>query len=370
MRWRLVCDDAASHSYGLAADDALAGRVGAGDSESTLRLYSYQPCALVGRFQTLDNELDRQACASRDMPVNRRPTGGGAIVMGPDQLGVALTVPAQGTDAYASARSLMAHFAQGLVAGLSHLGVNAGFRGKNDLEVQGKKIAGLGVYRHENDGMLFHASVLLDLDVAMMLQVLKTPFEKITDKEIATVGARTSTVRKEAGAPIEFDELRRAIARGFAHSFKVQLDPGSFTPAELEDITTLELDKYLQPEWVDQRIEVPDSFGEAKRKTPGGLLEVRVTQAGRAMKAVFIGGDFFAPEGAIADLEARLRWHSTSPRKIRATLDEVYERWDQALESLPCEVLHEVILEASELALHQGATKQMSMYGCFVDPRG
>ncbi|MEK7327092.1 MAG: lipoate--protein ligase family protein, partial [Chloroflexota bacterium] len=61
--WRLITDDGVSASFGLAADDCLAGRVGAGESEPTLRLYTYRShCALVGRFQNLDNEVYREYC--------------------------------------------------------------------------------------------------------------------------------------------------------------------------------------------------------------------------------------------------------------------------------------------------------------------
>ncbi|HUJ76759.1 MAG TPA: lipoate--protein ligase family protein, partial [bacterium] len=194
--WRLVVEDAVDDAYGLAADDALTGRVGRGLSGPLLRLYTYRPCALVGRFQTLENEVRLDRCALRGMAVNRRPTGGGAIVMGPDQLGVALMLPGGGSDVYAQARELMVRFSGGICRALADLGVEATFRGKNDIEVGGKKIAGLGIYRHPEGGLLFHASLLVGLDVPLMLDVLCSPFEKITDKEIATVAARTSTVRR------------------------------------------------------------------------------------------------------------------------------------------------------------------------------
>ena len=48
------------------------------------------------------------------------------------------------------------------------MGIAASFRGKNDLEVAGRKIAGLGIHRDASGGLLFHASLLLDLDVALM----------------------------------------------------------------------------------------------------------------------------------------------------------------------------------------------------------
>src|SRR6266496_4235709 len=223
MNWRLITDDSVSASFGLAADEALAQRVGLNLSQPTLRLYTYQSyCALVGRFQNVENEIT----------INRRPTGGGAIIMGADQLGVALTIPGRGDDslrltaqgdAYSHARELMSDFSNGLVCGLNQLGVEARFRRKNDIEVNGKKLVGLGVYRAPSGGLLFHASMLVDLDIALMLRVLNTPFEKLSDKEIDTVAARITTVRRETESKITLDAVRRVIADGFVSAFNVNL---------------------------------------------------------------------------------------------------------------------------------------------------
>ena len=295
--------------YGLAMDEVQAQRVGQGKSPPTLRLYTYAPCALVGRFQCLESELRLDACRRLGIPVNRRPTGGGAIVMGPDQLGVALTLPGAAEDGHRRARELMADFSAGVVAGMAHLGVAARFRGKNDVEIDGKKLAGLGVYRDPSGGLLYHASILVDLDVAYMLSVLSTPFEKITDKAIATVEQRVSTMRREAPEPIGMRDALEAVAAGFAEVFGVQLALDAYTLTEQNDASELRAMRYDTEEWVSQRIATPDHSGLAKRKTAGGLLEVRVTTVGPTIKAVLIGGDFFASDRAVADLEGALRWH-------------------------------------------------------------
>jgi len=110
MDWRLITDDGVSASFGLAADDALTQRVGSNLSQPTLRLYTYQSyCALVGRFQNVENEIRVGYCRENGIAINRRPTGGGAIIMGADQLGVALTIPGHGDDSYSHARELMSY---------------------------------------------------------------------------------------------------------------------------------------------------------------------------------------------------------------------------------------------------------------------
>ena len=118
MEWRLITDDNVSDSFGLAADDTLAQRVGIGECRPTLRLYTYRSdCALVGRFQTVDHEIHVDYCHTHSIPINRRPTGGGAIIMGAGQLGVALMIPGRRNDSYSRAREMMAQFSAGLIHG-------------------------------------------------------------------------------------------------------------------------------------------------------------------------------------------------------------------------------------------------------------
>jgi len=178
-----------------------------------------------------------------------------------------------------------------LVKEMQSLGLAATFRRKNDIEVNGRKIVGLGIYRAPLGGLLFHASMLVGLDIPFMLHVLKTPFEKISDKEIASVADRVTTVRREIGREVELNEVRVRVAEGYVAAFGVSLSPGGFTDDERRAIAALEHDKYLAAEWVNQTTAVPDTLGSAKVKTPGGLLDVRVTLAGNTVKAAFIGGD-------------------------------------------------------------------------------
>lgn len=350
--WRLITDDDVTASFGLAADELLTNWVGSGQSPPTLRLYTYRPhCALVGRFQRVESELRVEYCREHGIPINRRPTGGGAIIMGAGPLGVALTLPGSGEQSYRRAREAMAHVSAGLVGGLARLGIQAEFRRKNDIEVQGRKIAGVGIYRAPTDGLLFHASVLLDLDVLLMLRVLNIPVEKISDKEIAAVAARTSTVRGELGRVVGLAEARQALVCGYADAFGVVLEPGDFTAAERDAIAALEHTKYLTDDWIYQATAVPDSAAGARLKTPGGLLDIRIALAGRMIKSAFIGGDFFAPENAIADLETRLRWHRADDDAVAATIRETYTRWPLELESIPLDALIAAAQTAMQRAL-------------------
>ena len=369
--WRYINDDNVTASAGLAADEVLANRAGDGASLPTLRLYTYKShCALVGRFQTIENELNLEYCSKNSIPVNRRPTGGGAIIMGQDQLGMALAIPGESDETYARVRERMARFSQGIITGLASLGIPMEFRRKNDLEVNGKKIAGLGLHKTSSGGLLFHASLLVGLDVPFMLNVLKTPFEKISDKEISTVSERTTTVRKETNQELTISEVQKMILSGYRKAFQVDIQSGDYAKAELDEMSQLEKGKYRDNDWIFQTTDVPDATGKAKVKTSGGLLDVRVVLAGKMIKSVYIGGDFFTSEYAIADLEQSLRWHSSHENSVSETLSKVYERWSHDLANLSMDSLLKAINSAIQKAALSAQKVSVDPYGCFINPLG
>jgi lipoate-protein ligase A len=327
----------------------------------------------------VENEIRVGYCLENGITINRRPTGGGAIIMGADQLGVALTIPGRGDDslrlaaqgdAYSRARELMSDFSNGLVCGLKQLGVEARFRRKNDIEVNGKKLVGLGVYRAPSGGLLFHASMLVDLDIALMLRVLNTPFEKLSDKEIDTVAARITTVRKETQSKITIDAVRRVIADGFVSAFNVNLVPSGLSSSEYADIGQLEREKYLRDDWIYQTTAVPDSNGSAKVKTPAGLIDISVTTAGGTIKAVFIGGDFFAAENAVADLEASLRWHTSQPENVAATIEKIFQSRGSEFNRIRPKFMIEAVTKAVARARVAESQTRADPYGCYVNPGG
>ncbi len=371
QQWRLICDDQVSASYGLAADEILTQSVGNDTSIPILRLYNYKNyAALVGRFQDVESELNKNYCRKMKISINRRPTGGGAIFMGEKQLGVAMCIPGKNDDNYGRARELMATFSEGIIYGLNLLGVSAQFRRKNDIEVNGKKIAGLGIYRDSTGGLLFHSSILVDMDIEMMLNVLNTPFEKISDKEVKTVSNRITTMRRESNRQITIAEMRSCIQEGYKKTFNVSFIKSDISEKEKDAISDLEQQKYLKQDWIYQTPQVKDAIGKAKLKTEKGLLDIRLTLAGRQIKALFIRGDFFASENAVADLEGSFRWHSSNREKVESTLNKVYKQRKTELSSLPLDALKRAIDQALQRASILEKKQKSEPYGCFVTPGG
>jgi lipoate-protein ligase A len=308
MSWRYLMDDSVGGAEGLALDEALAAsHTRDGDpTPITLRLYTYRDhVALCGRFQHLEAEIDVNACRQTGTEFNRRPTGGGAIVMGEGQLGVALCAPAPVEQ---SPKAILLKYSEGIVAGLARIGVEASFGGKNDLKVDGRKIAGLGLFLDGNGGLLFHSSILADLDTRFMLDVLDIPVAKLGDAAVDAVERRVTTVTRETGREWTGKSLRDVIVEGFAEAMGVEMADRQPTDLESERAAGLLESKYQTDDWIFQRSPTSDSTGSAMIKTPGGLVRVYLAMSGDTIKSALFAGDFNQLPAALSEFESRLKW--------------------------------------------------------------
>lgn len=349
--WRYLTDESVGAAEGLAADEALMlryGRAERPESEATLRLYTYRShCALVGRYQNLEDEVDLESCAIRSLQYGRRPTGGGAILMGEGQLGVAVCTRAP---AGIAPKDLLRRYASGVVAGLARLGIDAAFRSKNDLEVGGRKIAGLGLYVDDRGALLFHTSLLADLDIALMLEVLKIPGAKLSDKAIERVADRVTTVSREVGRTVTAIDIRDEVRAGFVTALELELCPGEMEVVEQHRRDSLVNQKYANDEWMHQRSPLPDARGTAGLKTPEGFVRVYVGVHGDTIKSLLLAGDFNTLPSGVSRLEAALRWSRAELAQITAMCERELSPSDLGV---PAPAVAEAIWQATKRALER-----------------
>ena len=164
--------------------------------------------------------------------------------------------------------------------------------------------------------MLFHASVLADLDIPFMLQVLRIPAAKLGDKAAAAVAERVTTVTGETGRRWDGAMLRHLIASGFTKTFGATLEPATPDPAEQALATTLAADRYRAESWLGDRSMSADGSGSAVLKTPAGLARIYLTTHGDLIKSAIVVGDFNELPPALVEMESALRWRRLDERSV------------------------------------------------------
>ena len=348
VKWRYITGERESAGGGLAADEFLMNQYSswaASDCpEPTLRIYTFRNhCALIGRFQNLEAEVNVPRCQKLGIEANRRVTGGGAVLMGEDQLMVALASSVDHPIVPSHPARILSKMARGIIAGLDELGIKAEYRAKNDIVVNAKKIGGTAICVEETGAFLYQASVLLDFDVALMMKTLRIPAEKFSDKGIASAKDRITTVKRELGRRVEMPHAREAVIRGFERAFRVSAAHSPFTATEVEQIHELEIKKYMSRSWIYQRVPARDMLGQALKKTPAGLIHVYVTLAGDMVKSVLITGDFFSGNRLVNDIEAALKWGRTDKESIARVIRVVTTGAGTSIQGLSPNDLAEII---------------------------
>jgi len=309
-RWRVIDTGLRPAAENIAINRVMLEAHQEGRIPHTLRFLRFRPSALVGFHQSVEQELRADYCAVHGITIQRRITGGGAIYFDETQLGWELYLDrrALGT---ADMQEISRRICELAAAGIRRLGVDARFRPRNDIEVDGRKISGTGG-AFEGDSIMYQGTLLIDFDIEKMLRVLRIPVEKLSDKAVASARERVANLKDLLGAAPDRAEVMQSLARSFAEGFGVEFEPAAALNETEQQKFSLALAEIDHPGWINL-VNRPLSEApmlEGLYKAEGGLLRaaLAVDVPKNRIKQAWFTGDFFVnPRRMVADLEAALR---------------------------------------------------------------
>jgi len=348
-RWRLFRNTTrpVTTAEGLAVDDTLPRSVALHGSPPILHLYSFIPSVIVGKYQDIEASLRVDRCRARGIEYNRRSTGGGTVIMGPRivalGLGIHVDCPALKSQGVGGVFESMGG---ALSRATAKLGIPSQFRPKNDLEVSGRKIAGLSAASETGKSLLFHTSFLVDFDVDLMADIMNTPLVKLSDKGYNCFSRRMTTVREELGKDLPIGSVIDMIREAFEEEFGITLDPDEPDRWERESVERFITERYTNPEWIFSHKHPRSRMGVGRLKTKAGLLEIYLSLAGGSIENVVITGDFFSTSEDITRLENALKWTSAREGPIQENLTRVWR--EDMIYGLDVPTLTRAILTAKE----------------------
>lgn len=327
-KWRLLDTGVSSAADNMALDEVLMVSRSRNLAPDTVRFLQFSPPAvLVGYHQSVDQEVRVDFCKRQGIDINRRWTGGGAIFFDSSQLGWEVIASKEDPAIPESIAALFQKMSMALIDGLGRLGVVASFRPRNDIEVRGRKISGLG--GTELDGaILFQGTLLVDFDVDTMLRALRIPVEKLIDKEVRSLRERITCLREELGYRPPLTEIKEALEGGFAATLGIDLERGGLTEDE-QDLFQDRRGFYAQDEWRYQTSQ-PLGVQEVLRSThkaKGGIIRIALMVEGDRIRTALIAGDFFVyPQRAVLDLEASLKDVYADREALRETVYRFFQK--------------------------------------------
>jgi lipoate-protein ligase A len=158
----------------LAFDQSLLESVEADPSQAALRFWESQAdVVIVGRSNAIEREVNVAACQADAVPILRRMSGGGAVVLGRGCLcySLALPLPAHSerniSAVTANIMQRLQHAFDGALPGVE-------VRGISDLVYAGRKFSG-NSQRWLKRTVLHHGTVLYDFDLAKIERYLQFP---------------------------------------------------------------------------------------------------------------------------------------------------------------------------------------------------
>jgi lipoate-protein ligase A len=297
----------------------------------TIRFMRFPPTALIGRHQDLSREINLEFCARENIGIVRRVTGGGAIYLDEGQLGWELVFH-RASLGIANLPDIAAAVCNAAAAGLRELGVNAKFRPRNDIEVDGRKISGTGGF-FDGDVLIYQGTVLVDMDAHRMVQALNIPAAKVAKHDLDSAEQRVVTLKELLGDDLpDMETIQGALIRGFTACLGIEADPGEIT-AEEEALAQQYFDEEIGTEAFLREIDDPGGAGrllEGSYTGLGGTVNAYVKLEGatlrRMQRALFTGDFFVTPPRVVYDLEAMLA--GSRLEEVAATVERFFEETD------------------------------------------
>ncbi len=256
QRFRLLDTGKLTAAENMALDRILLEETAAGRSLPTVRFLQFSPAAaLVGYHQDVSLEIRTDYCIEHHIDVNRRLTGGGAILFQESALGWEI-VGAPGAGPFrGSFDGMLLRICDAAAAGISRLGTSARFRPRNDIEIEGRKISGTGG-TSVSGAFLFQGTLLIENEVELFLKALRVPVEKLKKREIASLMDRICFLSDVVRPLPSLSKIKEALALEFARASAIELVPDSLTATE-KDRLARESGFFASSEWIMGRLGAP-----------------------------------------------------------------------------------------------------------------
>ena len=246
--WRLIPERLLPPALNVALDEVLSDRIARAEVPPTLRFWRWSsPAVVIGRCQSVANEVDPDAAREMGIDVVRRVTGGGAMFVQPHgAITYSLILPEALLEGLTLRQSYEVCDAWA-VTGLRSLGIDCHYAPINDIACAAGKIGGAAQARRRGV-VLHHTTLAYAMESAEMLRVLRVGREKLKERGVA------SAAKAVAPLNLQTDLERGVIAVGLLEAFRSRCGGtvGELSADELADAEALVETKYGNAAWTDE----------------------------------------------------------------------------------------------------------------------
>ena len=224
----------------LALDEALLLEAEKGSAGEVLRLWEWpRPAVVLGTAGRLAEDVEEAACLRDDVPIARRASGGGTVLLGGGcllyDLVLAYERDAALTDILPSYRFILGRVRDALLDAVP----GAVVAGTSDLAAGGRKFSGNSQQRKRRH-LLHHGTLLYGFDLGLVGRYLRQPARQPAYRERRDHDAFLMNL------PLAGEEIERRLIAAWAAE-------GGPPEWPAERVRQLVADKYTRAEWIRRR---------------------------------------------------------------------------------------------------------------------
>lgn len=248
LDWRILPEEPRSAAENVALDEVLTERIASGARRPSLRFWGWnQPAVVLGRCQSVANEVDADAAAARGMAIIRRLSGGGAMFVDPAGAITYSVILPESAVAGLTIRQSYEICDAWVVLALRQLGIDVHHVPVNDLACGLGKIGGAAQARRRGV-VLHHATLAYSMDPTAMAAVLRVGREKLRDRGVP------SAAKVVAPLTLQTAKKRTEIVAAMSEEFRTRYGGSAdyVTETEREETAHLVQEKYGTTAWTHE----------------------------------------------------------------------------------------------------------------------
>jgi lipoate-protein ligase A len=224
----------------LALDEALLLQAEEARDGEILRLWEWPQYAVVmGAGCWLARDVDEAACAADRVPILRRASGGGTVLLGPGCLLYSLVLSYERSEDLQDISTSYGYILNRVRAALQDLLPEIALAGTSDLASAGRKFSGNAQQRKRHH-LLHHGTLLVEFDLEQIDRYLRLPERQPDYRNRRDHGAFLMNLRVPA------PELVRYLRAVWQAEEETTVWPRA-------TVSRLAAEKYARPEWIRRR---------------------------------------------------------------------------------------------------------------------
>ena len=253
VHWRWLKFDVNSAYMNMAIDEAIMIARIKDKIPNTLRFYGWNPSAVsIGRFQTIQDEINLDSCKTFGVDVVRRISGGGAVYHDTnDEITYSVIMKKENSET-SDIIQIYNKICDGLIETLRSININAEYqKGSSrqcpNITIGGRKVSGSS-QANRKGVILQHGTLLLNVNLSKMFTFLRIRNKTKADV-LAIAKNRITSVMDESDNEVSQSEICPILVKGFEKTFNAKMVEGNLAKDELNNAKKLQKEKFSTEKW-------------------------------------------------------------------------------------------------------------------------